>query len=304
MRRMRASDLFERQVSRSPQSVAVRSGSDSVTYEGLGGLSARISQLLAKRGVGQGDVVAVCMRRDINMVASLLGVMQCGAAFVPLDPAYPQSRLAFMLSDSGASVLLCDASTREVLAESAVDCVDVAGVLTRNADKDGARVSMSSLGPDDKAYIIYTSGSTGTPKGVVGLHRGLVNRLCWGAARFPFVAGEVCVQKTKVSFVDAIAEIFAPLVNGVPLVLVDDAVQSDPRALLELMGECDVSRITLVPSLLDALLTLGDDLAQVVPGLSCGSSVGAVDAAVGASVCRGGAGCDVGQHLRCFRGVC
>ena len=101
----------------------------------------------------------------------------------------------------------------------------------------------------------------------MGLHRGLVNRLCWGAARFPFVAGEVCVQKTKVSFVDAIAEIFAPLVNGVPLVLVDDAVQSDPRALLELMGECDASRITLVPSLLDALLTLGDDLAQVVPKL-------------------------------------
>ena len=193
--------------------------------------------------------------------------MQCGAAFVPLDPAYPQSRLAFMLSDSGASVLLCDASTREVFAESAVDCVDVAEALARNADEDCARVSMSSLGPDDKAYIIYTSGSTGTPKGVVGLHRGLVNRLCWGAARFPFEAGEVCVQKTKLSFVDAIAEIFAPLVNGVPLVLVDDAVQSDPRALLELMGECDVSRITLVPSLLDALLTLGDDLAQVVPKL-------------------------------------
>jgi len=260
-------DLFERQVSRSPQSVAVRSGSASVTYDALGGLSARIAQLLAKRGVGQGDVVAVCMRRDINMVASLLGVMQCGAAFVPLDPAYPQSRLAFMLSDSGASVLLCDASTREVFAESALECVDVAKALARNADEDCARVSMSSLGPDDKAYIIYTSGSTGTPKGVVGLHRGLVNRLCWGAARFPFEAGEDCVQKTKLSFVDAIAEIFAPLVNGVPLVLVDDAVQSDPRALLELMGECDVSRIILVPSLLDALLTLGDDLAQVVPRL-------------------------------------
>ena len=151
--------------------------------------------------------------------------MRCGAAFVR-RPAYPQSRLAFMLSDSGL-VLLCDASTRRYW-PSAVDCVDVAEAPPATPIRI-VRVSMSSLGPDDKAYIIYTSGSTGTPKGVVGLHRGLVNRLCWGGRAFRLKRVK-SVAEDQVSFVDAIAEIFAPLVNGVPLVLVDDAVQSDPRA--------------------------------------------------------------------------
>jgi non-ribosomal peptide synthetase component F len=107
-----------------------------------------------------------------------------------------------------------------------------------------------STRPDEPAYVIYTSGSTGRPKGVVGLHRGIVNRCAWMWHRYPFEPGEVCCQKTSLNFVDSVAEIFAPLLQGVPTVIVPDDASRDVSKLIDTLETGRVSRLVVVPSLL------------------------------------------------------
>ena len=141
-------------------------------------------------------------------------------------------------------------------------------------DRDGEAVSresednlVSRIGPDDAAYVIYTSGSTGTPKGVIGLHRGAVNRLNWMWKTYPFKDSEVCCQKTYLSFVDSVWEIFGPLLQGVPTVIVPDDAVKDPHLLVESLAANHVSRIVLVPSLLRVLLDSFGDLQKRLPEL-------------------------------------
>ena len=127
--------------------------------------------------------------------------------------------------------------------------------------------------PDDLAYVIYTSGTTGQPKGVVGLHRGAVNRFAWMWRAYPFTDDEVCCQKTSLNFVDSLSEIFVPLLQGIPTVIVPDQAAKDPRRLVETMAAAGVTRLVLVPSLLRDILALGDDLRQRLPKLKiCVSS--------------------------------
>ena len=159
---------------------------------------------------------------------ALLGVLKAGGAFVPLDPSYPPERLAFMMEDSGAPVLLTDAA-----ACAASDGAGGPGGAPRcrMADHRAAECQAArrlAVGGDRLAYVIYTSGSTGTPKGVLGLHRGAVNRFHWMWRTYPFLSGEVCCQKTSTSFVDSIWEIFGPLLRGVPTVVIPDEVVREP----------------------------------------------------------------------------
>ena len=120
---------------------------------------------------------------------------------------------------------------------------------------------------DDPIYVLYTSGSTGVPKGVIGLHRGVVNRLQWMWDAYPFSVGEVPCQKTTLSFVDSVAEIFGPLLKGVPIVIIGDEDVRDLRRLLDTLSRSQVTRIVLVPSVLAAILDLEADLQTVLPGL-------------------------------------
>src|SRR5207253_3412275 len=122
--------------------------------------------------------------------------------------------------------------------------------------------------PDHLAYVIYTSGSTGTPKGVLGLHRGMVNRFHWMWAAYPFAAGEVCCQKTALSFVDSVWELLGPLPQGVPLVVIPDELFKDLPRFVQTLAATRVSRIVLVPTLLDVLLEMFPDLDQRLPALT------------------------------------
>lgn len=132
----------------------------------------------------------------------------------------------------------------------------------------------SGVSSENAAYVIYTSGSTGTPKGVVGLHRGAVNRLYWMWRRYPFAAEEICCAKTSLSFVDSVWEIFGPLLQGVRLVIAPDDVAREPRSLIAFLAARRVTRIVLVPSLLQAFLDETSDLRQALPRLRLWSCSG------------------------------
>ncbi|MDA9762113.1 amino acid adenylation domain-containing protein, partial [Desulfobacterales bacterium] len=251
--------LFEDQVMRTPEAVAVDFEGAQLTYGELSERANKLAHYLQSQGVVPESRVGIWMERSLDMMVALLGTLKAGAAYVPLDPSYPQERLAFMLSDAQVSVLLTMEKFFKDLPEYAghVVCMD----KDQQAIAQGSEENPTGrIAPDNAAYVIYTSGSTGTPKGVVGLHRGAVNRLNWMWRVYPFKDGEVCCQKTYLSFVDSVWEIFGPLLKGVRTVIIPDEAVKDPDLLIESLTSNHVTRIVLVPSLLRVLLDSFGDL--------------------------------------------
>ena len=168
--------LFEEQVGRSPDAVAVGCKGTELTY---GELNSRVNQLaryLRSLGVGPDTFVGIFMERSVDMVVGLLGVLKAGGAYVPLDPGFPMDRLQFMLEDSGVPILLTQAALRGICPATMGKCLHRFGLgedCSREFRKPGG-----SSGAEHLAYVIYTSGSTGRPKGVQIPHRALVNFLC------------------------------------------------------------------------------------------------------------------------------
>ncbi|MDZ8261485.1 amino acid adenylation domain-containing protein [Nostoc sp. ChiQUE01b] len=245
--------LFEQQVELTPLSVALISDSEEITYRQLNHRVNQLAHYLQKQGVTKETLVALCLERDLDMVVGILAILKAGGAYIPLDPSYPMERLNFMLSDSQASLLISKQEILEKLSLSAakIVCLDI-------QKEEIAQESLENLinlsSSDNLAYIIYTSGSTGTPKGVLGTHRGTVNGLHWLWKTYPFTPGEVCCQKTAISFVDSIWEIFAPLLQGIPTVIINNATVIDPQLFIKSLAQHQVYRIILVPSLLRLLL--------------------------------------------------
>jgi amino acid adenylation domain-containing protein len=244
--------LFEDQAGRTPEQVAIIFGSDRLNYRELNQRANQLAHKLKSLGVGRESLVGVFLERSTNMVVALLGILKAGGAWVPLDPSYPKDWLEFILQDSEASVVVTEENfVAELPKKIAAICLDRDWAeIAREKDHNPA----NSVTSDDVAYVIYTSGSTGRPKGVLGLHRGAVNRFSWMWTEYPFDAGEVCCQKTSLNFVDSIWEIFGPLLQGVPNVIIPDEVVKDPLELVRVLAGEQVSRIVLVPSLLRVLI--------------------------------------------------
>lgn len=224
----------------------------SWTYRQLDERANRIAHRLTGLGVRPGGLVAVCAERSLDLVAALLGVLKTGAAYVPLDPGYPADRLAFMLADSGAPVVL----TQQDLAERLATGGAVILPLDLDAVWDGLPATPPEARgePGTAAYMIYTSGSTGRPKGVPNSHRGIVNRLDWMQKRFRLTDADVVLQKTPAGFDVSVWEFFWPLLTGARLVLAEPGGHRDPAYLRDLINAERVTVLHFVPSMLGAFL--------------------------------------------------
>ena len=243
--------LFEQQAARSPEAVAATCGERRLTYHQVNALANELAHRLVACGCARGTLVGACLERSLEMLVGLIGILKTGAAYVPLDPSYPRAHLAFVLNDTGAPILVTDARAADALPHYAGTTVRIDA---RNPVHGSAGNLPVAVAPDDPIYVMYTSGSTGRPKGVVGLHRGVVNRCAWMWARYPFAADEVCCQKTALNFVDSVAEIFGPLLQGIPLVIVPEEASRDALRLTDALEGGRVSRLVVVPSLLRDLL--------------------------------------------------
>ena len=251
--------LFQEQAARTPDQLAIVYDNERVTY---GELNARANQLahhLSPRGAGPEVRVAICLERSVEMIVALLAVLKAGAAYVPLEPRYPADRTAFILQDSQARLLLTQHRFRDSLPASGVETIYLDGEMLTPESAADSQVLTSA---ENAAHVIYTSGSTGQPKGVISAHHASVNRFAWMWRTYPFAAGEVCCQKTALSFVDSIWEIFGPLLQGVPLVIIPDDVVKDPDQLLDALAVNQVTRLVLVPSLLRVMLDGSADLSR------------------------------------------
>jgi len=257
--------LFETQVERTPSAPAIVYGDITLSYGDLNVRANRLAGYLRSLGVGRGSRVGLCVERSAEMVVGMLGVLKAGGAYVPLDVGDPPARLSYMLADASVAALVTHAQTSSRFSSYGGCIVDLD--VEANAISAAAGENLDvEVGPDDVAYVIYTSGSTGRPKGVMGLHRGAVNRLSWMWNAHPYDADERCCQKTTLSFVDSVSEIFSPLLQGIRLVVADAAAAKDPRALAALVSREGITRLVVVPSLMRALLGLNE---AVLSGLEC-----------------------------------
>ncbi len=259
-------ELFEAQVASNPEGIALIQGEQRVTLRALNDAANCLAHHLIACGVGRASTVGLMAERSPEMVAGLLAILKAGAAYLPLDPMIPTERLLYVLANTGAELLLTQRPLVDRVPEGTLPCLMLEEIL-RTARFSGVGNPALPATPDQLAYVLYTSGSTGQPKGVEAPHRGAVNRFHWMWRTYPFVPGEVCCQKTALSFADSVWEIFGPLLRGVPSLLIPDQVVKEPRLLVEQLAEHAVSRIVLVPSLLRTLLDSIPDLQQRLPEL-------------------------------------
>jgi amino acid adenylation domain-containing protein len=259
-------ELVAEQARRTPHASAVLFGGEDLSYAELECRSNQLARCLRRFGVGSEVVVAICAERSIEMVIAVLAVLKAGGAYAPIDPAYPKERMAFMLADTNARVLL----TQERLLAGLPDrdartvCLDVDRKLIDSYD-DGPLEPSATL--DELAYVIYTSGSTGRPKGVAMAHRPLSNLISWQLANLSPPATARTLQFASLSFDVAFQEIFSTWCSGGTLVLLDEAQRRDPEALLRFIAEEQVERLFMPFVALHGLCEAAAHVGATLPGL-------------------------------------
>lgn len=245
-----AHQLFAAQAARTPNAVALAYAQQTLSYQELDERANQLAHHLQALGVGSESLVAVCLERSLEVLVALLGVLKAGGAFVPIDPTYPPERLAFMLEDSGARILL---TQQRLLARlpahtAQVVCVDTAETFaTQPTTPPPAEIS-----PNQLAYIIYTSGSTGRPKGAMITQRGLVNYLTWGLQYYQVAAGTGAPLHSSLSFDLTITSLFMPLLAGKTVVMFRED-QGGPALATALPAEANYSLLKLTPAHLEVL---------------------------------------------------
>jgi amino acid adenylation domain-containing protein len=235
-------ELFEEQVRRAPDAVAVSYGSDAATYGELNRRANRLAHRLLARGAGDGRPVAVALDRSIDLAVALLGIVKAGASYVPLDLDYPAQRVEFMLTDSAAAAVVTRSDTAGRLPE---------GAATVLVDEDGDEPDHDpavAVSPDHPVYVMYTSGSTGRPKGAVVRHRA-VARLVLGTEYVSLSSEDRVAQGSNASFDAFTFEFWGALLNGGTLVGLSNDEMMDPAVLAHRLAELEITTLWITAGL-------------------------------------------------------
>lgn len=244
--------LFEAQVARRPDAIAAVYENDSIDYAALGRRANRLAHQLIARGVDAEQCVGVCMERSIDMLVALLAVLKAGGAYLPIDPAYPASRIRYLLDDGQVRLAITAGGAREALAETGVEVVD----LERDSAVIAAHPETSpdvAIDPEQLAYVLYTSGSTGRPKGVEVPHRAVV-RLVKGATFVDFERAPNFLQIAPIAFDASTLEIWGSLLNGGTVVGASRLVALAPKQLASLLRDRRVDATFLTSALFNRIV--------------------------------------------------
>ena len=275
--------LFESQVERSPNAIALVFEGQELTYQELNARANQLAHYLQTLGVGVEVLVGICVERSLEMAVGILGILKAGGAYVPLDPQLPQERLNFMLNDSQVKVLLTQQHLVTKLTEhqTVVVCLDSdCQVISQSTEEN----LCSYVQPSNLAYVIYTSGSTGTPKGVAMSQLPLCNLILWQLENMKVASGAKTLQFAPVSFDVSFQEMFSTWCSGGTLYLIAEELRRDPRALLDFLSQKAIERLflpfvalqqlaevaanrKLIPNTLREIITAGEQL-QITPAIA------------------------------------
>jgi non-ribosomal peptide synthetase component F len=247
------SELFEQQVARTPEAIALAFEDRELTYDELNGRANKLAHRLRGQGVGPDVLVGVLMERSIEMVVGLLGILKAGGAYVPLDPHYPQERLSYMLGDAQLETVLTQRRFADRPALSRVQAIALDTDWHMLSGESEQNLEISAIA-DGLAYVIYTSGSTGQPKGAMNTNGAISNRLCWMQAAYGLDESDRVLQKTPFTFDVSVWEFFWPLITGARLVMAQPGGHQDSTYLINLIVEQRITTLHFVPSMLQAFL--------------------------------------------------
>ena len=244
---------FSAQVQATPANTAVVFEEKSLSYLELEQQANQLAHFLQDNGVQPDTLIAVCLERSLEMVIALLGILKSGAAYVPIDPSYPEDRIAYMLSDCNAPFIITSEHLLGHITEGS------ARTICFDRDKEIITACPQTCppdpsSPDNLAYIIYTSGSTGRPKGVMIQRKSLDNLMSWLLTDYPMGENDALLQKTPFSFDASIWEFYAPLLSGGRLVMALQDGHQDPQYLIKTIQKNHITVLQLVPALLGLLL--------------------------------------------------
>lgn len=250
--RLRIEEMIRAQTLRTPEAIAVESAEGTIDYATLDERSDALAAHMRSRGVAEGDRIAICMNRSIELIVSLIAILKTGAAFVPLDPELPSRRLAYMVADTDPALIIVDESSRALIGATDPRVLLVDPGFLR--ELPAAEIPLVSNDPHAVACVLYTSGSTGQPKGVLSPHRGIANNLLALQELYPLTGSDCTLQHTSLGFDAAAWEIFWPLSVGARIHLAQPGGQRDADYLVRVIRDHSVAMIGASPSLLKVLL--------------------------------------------------
>ncbi len=247
--------LFEEQVERTPDAIAVSFQDEQLTYRELNNRSNQLAHYLQNLGVNPGVLVGICVERSLEMIVGLLGILKAGGAYVPLDPAYPTERLAYMLADSQMTILVTQQDLVTLLPEHQAKVIYLDGDWKDIVPKDDNL--LIEISPEKLAYVIYTSGSTGKPKGVQIPH-GAVTNFLNSMRRSPgLIANDTLLAVTTISFDIAVLELYFPLIVGAKVILATRELAVDGMRLLSLIETSNITVMQATPATWQLLIASG-----------------------------------------------
>ena len=256
-------ERYEKQLTVLPNNPAVLEKGVIHSYSALGATMDEIDRILEENMITAGGIVGVYMERSFYSIAAFLAVLKRRAVYLPLDRNLPVEQVRAMLEECRPAIVVATSETGNVLAETEVPYY----TIDNKKLFQGKRSTNAWKSLPDTCYVIYTSGSTRKPKGVLGTEKGLINRLEWMWKQYPYKTDEVCCHKTSLNFVDSICEILSPILQGIPIVVIPDSVMRNPVSLINILSDHSISRITLVPALLEVLLDTGIALDEKLKAL-------------------------------------
>ncbi|MBT2287429.1 amino acid adenylation domain-containing protein [Paenibacillus polymyxa] len=247
-------EMLDEQALKTPDQVAVVSGNTLLTFREIHEKSKQLAHYLHRtRSVGHGDVVGVSVERSPELVIALLSVLRAGAAYVPLDPDYPNERLSYIRDNARIETVLLLNKNNERLNSLFANPVflEEEGEAIATEPTDAPTIGVDAR---DIAYILYTSGSTGRPKGVKVSHQAVSNHMHWMNNEFPLSGEDAVLQKTSINFDASVWEFYAPLTTGARLVLAEPDKHADPDYLLDIIHKERITTLQVVPTMLQALV--------------------------------------------------
>jgi amino acid adenylation domain-containing protein len=246
---------FEKRAIANPKKTALVFDGAEMSYEELNRRSDIVASALSEKGIGTGEKVSIMLERSFEMVIGILGILKSGAAYLPIDPDYPEARIRFIISDSNSKVMLVNSSMVPKASSFGIDCI----CLNENQMYlENTQIVKRIYNPRDLAYVLYTSGSTGRPKGVMIEHRSVVNLLSWLEKQYPQEDSDAYLLKTAYTFDVSVCELFGWFFGTGRLVILKPSDHTSPNSIVEALLKYNITHIQFVPSMLDAFISAKD----------------------------------------------